>query len=126
MAKNQLRDALIYAQLGMYAFLGSSIILAIGVFVLPLLLLKRLLIAEPLLMIGGGTICTFPSLLLAWLTRHKLITPLKTNQEPTKKSRTTLEILGYFFGLFVGGIMLYIANQKIDSWTLRETATPKN
>jgi len=120
-----MRDALIYAQLGMYAFLGSFIVLLIGVFVLPLFLLKRLLIAEPFLMIGGGILCTFPSLLLVWLTDQKLIRPLKMNQEPAKKLRTTLEILGYFFGLFVGGIMLYIANRKIDSWTLREAATPK-
>jgi len=125
MARNQMRDALIYAQLGMYAFLGSFIILAIGVFALPLFLLKRLLIAEPFVMIGGGILCTFPSLLLVWLTNQKLIRPLRMNREPTKKMRTTLEILGYFFGLFVGGIMFYIANRKIDSWALRQETTPK-
>ena len=60
-----------------------------------------------------GMLVGLVPLVPAILTYKKMIQPLSANVLPSKKWASTLEILGYFFGLIAGGYILWIANDKI-------------
>jgi hypothetical protein len=44
----------------------------------------------------------------------KMVKVLMENRDPHTKWAKTLEWLGYFLGLFIAGLMIYIANKKIE------------
>jgi hypothetical protein len=67
-----------------------------------------------ILMTVIGIVCSSPPLLLAWLTYDKMVKVLMENRDPHTKWAKTLEWLGYFLGLFIAGLMIYIANKKIE------------
>lgn len=114
MIKNEMRDVLIYAELGMYAFV-AGFIMAVAVFsISPVYFAREMLDLGHLLRTLLGILVASPPLIFAWVTYQKLVRPLRKNKEPSKRWRAALEILGYFLGLFVGGIVLYIANRKIN------------
>jgi membrane-associated protease RseP (regulator of RpoE activity) len=63
-------------------------------------------------LIAGMLIALIP-IIPAVLTYKKMVQPLSANVLPSKRWASTLEILGYFFGLIAGGYILWIANEKI-------------
>jgi len=52
-------------------------------------------------------------LIFAFLTYVKIVRPLKEGKVPSKFWNLVLAILGYFFGLVIGGILLSMAYHKI-------------
>jgi len=95
-----LHDALIWAELAMAAFMAFFTFIILG------------LVVGPWLLVGWKAIWISPILLslvpliLAILTYVKIMQPLKVNTVPSKRWASVLEILGYVFGLFVGGVLL--------------------
>lgn len=113
MAKDWRRDALIYAELGMGFYIVSFVMFFVGSVGFPLFLLRSDIFIR-IVMTMIGVVCSSPSLLLAWLTHDKIVKVLRDNRDPSTKWAKTLEWLGYFLGLFIAGLMLYIANKKIE------------
>jgi len=107
------RDALIYAELGMGFFIVSFVTLFVGLVGFPLFVLRSDEFIK-IIMTMVGIICSSPPLLLAWLTYDKIVRVLRENRDPPTRWAKALEWLGYFLGLFIAGLMLYIANRKIE------------
>jgi TRAP-type C4-dicarboxylate transport system permease small subunit len=112
MVKEWRRDALIYAKLGMGFYIVSCVISSIGLIGFPLFFSKSDVFVR-ILMTIIGILCSTPPLLLAWLTYNKIVKVLRENHAPSTKWAKALEWLGYFLGLFIAGLMLYIANKKL-------------
>ncbi|MEM1551676.1 MAG: hypothetical protein QXH03_03290 [Candidatus Bathyarchaeia archaeon] len=110
MARNRRRDALIHAELGMGFYIVSFAIFFWVFFLYPLFFFET-----ALNFLAIGILSSSPPLLLAWLTHIKIVKLLKEGSEPSIKWAKSLEILGYFLGLFIAGLMLYIANKKLES-----------
>ena len=102
-----LHDALIWAELAMAAFVGFFIFVILALVVGPWLLVGWKAIWIPPILLSSVP------LILATLTYVKIMQPLKANSVPSRKWASILEVLGYVFGLFFGGILLWIANKKI-------------
>ncbi|MEM3828554.1 MAG: hypothetical protein QXP36_05010 [Conexivisphaerales archaeon] len=113
MVKEWREDALIYAELGMGFYIVSFVMLFVGLVGFPLFFLRSNEFIR-IIMAIIGIVCSSPPLLLAWLTYDKIVKVLRENREPSTKWAKTLEWLGYFLGLFIAGLMLYIANKKIE------------
>jgi len=113
MVKEWRRDALIYAELGMGFYIVSFVMSLVGCISYPLFF-KRNVGFYMIIIIIIGVLYSLPSLLLAWLTYSKMVKVLKKDRDPHPKWAKALEWLGYFLGLFIAGLMLYIANKKIE------------
>jgi len=113
MVKEWRKDALIYAQLGMGFYIVSFVMLSVGFVGFPLFFLRSDAFIR-IIMTVIGIVCSSPPLLLAWLTYDKMVKVLMENRDPHTKWAKTLEWLGYFLGLFIAGLMIYIANKKIE------------
>lgn len=114
MAVEWRRDVLIYAELGMGFYIVSFVMLFVGLVGFPLFVSRSEEFIR-IMMAMAGIVCSSPPLLLAWLTYNKIVRVLRENRDPPTKWAKTLEWLGYFLGLFIAGLMLYIANKKIEN-----------
>ncbi len=113
MVKEWRKDALVYAQLGMDFYIVSFVTLSVGLVGFPLFFLRGDEFIR-IIMTIIGIACSSPPLLLAWFTYDKIVKALREDRDPPSKWAKTLEWLGYFLGLFIAGLMLYIANKKIE------------
>jgi hypothetical protein len=113
MVKEWRRDALIYAELGMGFYIVSFVMSLVGCISYPLFFKRN--VGFVIIIIIIGVLYSLPSLLLAWLTYNKMVKVLKKNRDPQPKWAKALEWLGYFLGIFIAGLMLYIANKKLES-----------
>jgi hypothetical protein len=113
----QIRDVLIYVELGKGFFIVSSAAY-IALWSYPIILSTihgGMSALAYLFAVISIVPISLPPLILAWATHRQLIKPLRENRMPSKGWRTALEVAGYFLGLFVAGLMLWIANRKIDN-----------
>jgi len=117
MDKERRHDVLIYAELGRGFYIVSFAIFLWVFFLYPLFFFNFFYSKTTfdLLVLVIGILSSLPPLLLAWLTHIKIVKLLKEGREPSIKWAKSLEILGYFLGLFIAGLMLYIANKKLES-----------
>jgi len=101
-----LHDALIWAELGVAAFAAFFTIIVLEV-------IQVILFAGWNVIWISAILLSFVPLVLAILTYEKIMQPLMTNVVPSRRWASFLEIAGYVFGLFVGGVLLWIANKKV-------------
>jgi hypothetical protein len=112
MTKKEKRDYVLYAEMGMGFYLVSFVL-----YVWPFLFLPLFFRFEPLsygewrvLIVGLIPACV--PLIQAYLTYAKIVKVYRENRKPSKRWVEALEILGYFLGFFITGLMLYIADRK--------------
>lgn len=63
--------------------------------------------------VKATVIVVLPPAFLAVITRHILVKPLKEGKMPSKALHTILIVLGFLWGLIIGGIVLLITYGKI-------------
>jgi len=114
MTREWRRDALIYAELGMGFYITQFVLLFAGFIGFPLFILRSEELFIRIITTMVSIFLSSPPLLLAWLTYDKIVKVLKENRDPSARWAKTLEWLGYFLGLFIAGLMLYIANKKLE------------
>ena len=60
-------------------------------------------------------IATIPPSILSVLTYWQVVVPLKNGNVPSRSWNLVLSVLGYVFGLFVGGVLLSMAYFDMNS-----------
>jgi len=121
MNKSFFRDALTYVELARDFYVVSSALFLLGFFIYPIIFFRNAAPDFLVFVLVMGFLSSLPSLLLAWLTHNKIIKLLKEGEKPSIKWAKSLEILGYFLGLFIAGLMLYIANKKLENLKLLQS-----
>lgn len=113
MVEEQRQDALLYAELDMGFYIVSFVMFLVS-FVAYHVFFMRNVGFYIIIIVMVGVLCSLPPLLLAWLTYNKMVKILKEGRKPSTRWAKALEWMGYFLGLFIAGLMLYIANRKIE------------